>query len=66
MSKVTAKYQVIVPVEVRKEMGIIPGSEVAITKKGDKFVLIGNQIEIVKRKWCGRFKGGLVWWKVGY
>ena len=58
MSKVTAKYQVTIPVEVRKEMGIIPGSEVAITKKGEKFVLIVNPIETVKRKWRGRFKGG--------
>jgi len=57
MSKVTAKYQVTIPVEVRKEMGIIPGSEVAITKKGEKFVLIVNPIETVKRKWRGRFKG---------
>jgi AbrB family looped-hinge helix DNA binding protein len=58
MSKVTAKYQVTIPVEVRKEMGIIPGSEVAITKKGEKYVLIVNPIETVKNKWRGRFKGG--------
>jgi len=58
MSKVTAKYQVTIPVEVRKEMGIIPGSEVAITKKGEKYVLIVNPIETVKIKWRGRFKGG--------
>jgi len=58
MSKVTAKYQVTIPVEVRKEMGIIPGSEVAITKKGEKYLLIVNPIETVKIKWRGRFKGG--------
>jgi len=58
MSKVTAKYQVTIPVDVRKEMGIIPGAEVAITKKGGKYVLIVNPIETVKSKWRGRFKGG--------
>jgi len=58
MSKVTAKYQVTIPVEVRKEMGIIPGSEVDIAKKGEKYVLIVNPIETVKNKWRGRFKGG--------
>jgi len=28
LSKVTAKYQVTIPVKVRKEMGIVPGAEV--------------------------------------
>jgi AbrB family looped-hinge helix DNA binding protein len=58
MSKVTAKYQVTIPVDVRKEMGIIPGAEVTITKKGEKYVLIVNPIEAVKSKWRGKFKGG--------
>jgi AbrB family looped-hinge helix DNA binding protein len=58
MSKVTAKYQVTIPVVVRKEMGIIPGSEVDITKKGDKYVLVVNPVETVKSKWRGRFQGG--------
>jgi len=58
VSKVTAKYKVTIPVEVRKEMGIIPGTEVDITKKGEKYVLVVHPIETIIRKWRGRFKGG--------
>jgi len=57
MSKVTSKSQVTIPLEVRKEMGIIPGTEVEIAKKGEKYVLIVNPIETVKKKWRGKFKG---------
>ena len=56
MSKVTAKYQVTIPLEVRKEMGIIPGTEVEIAKKGEKYILIVNPIEMIKKKWRGKFK----------
>ena len=58
MSKVTAKYQVTIPVKVRKEMGIVPGTEVDITKNGENYVLVVNPIETIKEKWRGRFKGG--------
>ena len=57
MSKVTAKYQVTIPVDVRKEMGIVPGAEVTIKKQGQKYVLVVNPIEAIKKKWRGRFKG---------
>ena len=39
MSKVTAKYQVTIPVKIRKELGIVPGTEVDIAKEGKKYVL---------------------------
>lgn len=58
MSKVTAKYQVTIPVRIRKELGIVPGTEVDIAKEGQKYVLIVDPIKAVKRKWRGRFKGG--------
>ena len=58
MSKVTAKYQVTIPAKIRKEMGIVPGTEVDIAKEGQKYVLVADPIEAVKRKWRGRFKGG--------
>jgi len=58
MSKVTAKYQITIPPEVRKELGIVPGSEVDITKKGAQFVLVVNPIEELKKSWRGKFKGG--------
>jgi len=57
MAKVTAKYQITIPPEVRKELGIVPGSEVEISKKGDQFVLVANPIEDLKRNWRGKFKG---------
>ena len=58
MSRVTAKYQITIPVEVRKKLGIIPGTEVDIAKEGNKYVLIVNPIDELKRKWCGRLKDG--------
>ena len=57
MAKVTAKYQITIPPEVRRELGIIPGSEVEITKKGKNFVLLTNPIEALQKSWRGKFKG---------
>ena len=59
MSKVTAKYQVTIPVNVRKELGILPGTEVAIAREGQKYVLVVDPIEMIRRKWRGRLAGGL-------
>ena len=58
LSKVTAKYQVTIPVKVRKELGIVPGTEVDIKKEGQNYVLVVDPIATVKEKWRGRFKGG--------
>lgn len=57
MSKVTAKYQITIPVNVRKELGIIPGTEVDIAKKGQKYIFIVDPIEMLRKKWRGKFKG---------
>ena len=59
MSKVTAKYQVTIPLKVRQEMSIVPGTDVDIQRKGEEYVLILNPIETIRKKWCGKFKGGL-------
>jgi len=56
MSRVTAKYQITLPVKVRKELGIVPGCELDINKKGDKYILIVNPINELKKKWQGKFK----------
>ncbi len=56
MSKVTEKYQITIPVKVRDELGIVPGSEVDITREGDKYILIVNPVYEIKKKWRGRFK----------
>lgn len=57
LSKVTAKYQITIPVNVRKELGIIPGTEVDIAKKGQKYIFIVDPIEMLRKKWRGKFKG---------
>ena len=49
MSKVIAKYPVTIPLVGRKVMGIIPGTEVEITKKDEKYVLIIHPIETIKK-----------------
>ena len=56
MSKVTAKYQITIPMSVRKALGIIPGSKVDVVTKGDDFVLKVNYVEDLKRVWRGKFK----------
>jgi len=58
MTRVTAKYQITIPPEVRRELGIVPGSEVDISKEGDSFILVVHPIEELKKNWRGRFKGG--------
>ncbi len=57
MSKVTAKYQVTIPIKVRKELNIVPGTEVDIKKKGQHYVFVVDPIKAIREKWCGRFKG---------
>ena len=57
MSKVTAKYQITLPVKVRKELDIVPGAEVDIVKKGEKYVLVVDPIAEIREKWRGKFKG---------
>ncbi len=57
MSKVTAKYQITIPVDIRKELNIVPGCEVDIKKESGRYVLLVNPIEGVKKKWRGKFKG---------
>jgi AbrB family looped-hinge helix DNA binding protein len=55
LSKVTAKYQITIPMKVRKELGIIPGTEVDIAKEGKKYFLIIDPIKEIRKKWTGRF-----------
>ena len=56
MSKVTAKYQITIPVKIREELGIVPGTEVEISKEDDKYVLCVDPVEHIKKKWRGKFK----------
>jgi AbrB family looped-hinge helix DNA binding protein len=57
MSKVTAKYQITIPPDVRTELGIVPGSEVDIRKDGDRFVLVVDPVAELKKTWRGKFRG---------
>ena len=56
MSKVTAKYQITIPQSVRRELSIIPGSEVDIRKDGNRYVLVVDPIADLKKSWRGKFK----------
>jgi antitoxin PrlF len=56
MSKVTAKYQITIPPNVRNQLGIVPGSEVDIRKQGDRYVLLVDPVAELKKKWRGKFK----------
>ncbi|MEK6653085.1 MAG: AbrB/MazE/SpoVT family DNA-binding domain-containing protein [Nitrospirota bacterium] len=56
MSRVTAKYQLTIPREVRRELKITPGTEVDIARKGDKYILVLEPINELKKRWRGRFK----------
>jgi AbrB family looped-hinge helix DNA binding protein len=56
MAKVTAKYQITIPPEVRNELRIVPGSEVDIQKRGSQYVLVVDPIAELKKSWRGKFK----------
>jgi AbrB family looped-hinge helix DNA binding protein len=58
MSRVTAKYQITVPARIRKELRLVPGTEVDIVKEGNKYVLKVNPVNGIKKKWRGKFKNG--------
>lgn len=49
MTKVTAKFQITIPPEIRKELGIIPGTEVEICKEEDRYVLVVDPIAELKK-----------------
>jgi AbrB family looped-hinge helix DNA binding protein len=58
MAKVTAKYQITIPPPIRKRLGIVPGMDVNIAQRGDRFELVVNPMDGLKKKWRGKFKGG--------
>ena len=58
MSKVTAKYQITIPLNIRTELGIVPGSEVDIQKEKGRYVLIIDPVNTIRARWCGKFKDG--------
>ena len=57
MSRVTAKYQITIPTDVRRELHLVPGCEVDIVKRKNQYILLVNPIEKLKEKWQGRFRG---------
>lgn len=58
MSKVTAKYQITVPARIRKELRLVPGTEVDIVKEGDQYVLKVDPVSGIREKWRGKLKDG--------
>jgi len=57
MTRVTAKYQITIPPQVRKSLKIIPGTKVDLVRQGDQFVLVADPLERLKKKWCGKYRG---------
>ena len=57
MAKLTATYQVTIPVKVREALGLVPGAEVDIEKQANKYVLVVEPLDMIRKKWRGRFKG---------
>ena len=56
MSKVTAKYQITIPKEIRKAMNIMPGTNIGFEQKAGKFYLVKtNNINPID-KWRGSLK----------
>lgn len=58
MAKVTTKYQITIPPKVRKELGIVPGAVVDITREGCNYILVVDPIAAIKKRWRGRYKDG--------
>jgi len=58
MPKVTAKYQVTIPLDVRKDLNIVPGMEVDFAREGRRYVLIVDPVRTIREKWCGKFRDG--------
>ena len=56
MGKVTAKYQITIPTEVRSALNIMPGVEVGFKEEKGNFYLIKNPNEDPIEKWRGAFK----------
>lgn len=53
MSKVTTKFQITIPPEVRMALNIMPGVHVGFRKERDKFYLIKNPKVDPIEKWRG-------------
>jgi AbrB family looped-hinge helix DNA binding protein len=58
MSKVTAKFQITIPQDIRKDLCINPGSHVDIIKENNKFILVVNPIEEIKKDGAESLKTG--------
>jgi len=57
MTRVTAKYQITIPPQVRKFLRIVPGTEVDLVPQGGQFVLVADPLERLKKKWRGKYRG---------
>lgn len=56
MSKVTAKYQITIPPDVREDMNIMPGVEMGFKKEKNRYYLVKNPDVNPIKKWRGAIK----------
>ncbi|MBW1699160.1 MAG: AbrB/MazE/SpoVT family DNA-binding domain-containing protein [Deltaproteobacteria bacterium] len=56
MSKVTVKFQITIPPEVRDAMQIVPGTEIVFKRDKDKFYIVKEVRQNPFDKWRGALK----------
>ena len=53
MSKVTSKYQITIPIKVRKALNIMPGIDIGFKEEKNKYYIIKNPNSNPVEKWRG-------------
>jgi AbrB family looped-hinge helix DNA binding protein len=56
MSKVTTKFQITIPQEVRAALNITPGVDVMFRQEGGRFYIVKNSGSDPVEKWRGALK----------
>ena len=55
-TKITSKYQITLPKEVRREMNLIPGLQVSFKTENGRFYLVRDPNDDPIEKWRGRLR----------
>ena len=57
-TKITAKYQITLPKEVRQAMNLMPGVQVAFKAENGRFYLVKDAQNDPIEKWRGKLRSG--------
>jgi len=55
-SRMTPKGQILIPREIRRELGLLPGMKIGFQKQGGKFWLVKETEEEYLSQWRGKKK----------